>query len=51
MVRTEIEQKQQHDHISFGNLGNTIGDEGTKVMSDVMKLNTTMKTLDLSSEE
>lgn len=32
-------------------IGNQTEDEGTKKLSEVMKMNTTMKTLDLSGKE
>ena len=31
--------------------GNRIGDEGAKAMSEMLKVNTTLTTLNLSSEE
>ena len=31
--------------------GNEIGDEGAKAMSEVLKVNTTLKELDLSGDE
>ena len=45
--REKRERKEKEERMT----GNGIGDEGAKAMSEMMKVNTTLTTLDLSCEE